>query len=502
MQARSVWRWVSRVGLIVVGFGGLPSSSSAQNPFAPTPPAGAAPATTPPTTPPTTTAPPTTPPADTTTPSATPPAATPPVVAPPVITPPTATPPAPANPFAPSTPAAAPAVPRAVPGATPPAAGAAPSANPFAPSTPAAAPAVPSAAPSANPFAPSTPAAAPAVPGKPPPAAGANPFAPTTPAAPAMPATPGTTPAPTTTPATPPAANPFGTSVPATPIPGAPLVGPQAVPTQDTVPQGGFRVLAPGVLTMIPSPVGVDDTRSEHDLIELLASAPNYGERPNSPNRKPARGVRFEHDVWGLEFAFKPIRYIRLPGADGKERLVWYMVFRVKNGPVKRYVHDETQPNKLRGDLVDKPFLFVPRFELESHDVKKLYVDKVIPEAVAAIQKREDKNRKLLTTAELTGDIPPSTPEIDRSIWGVATWEGIDLNTDRFTIFVHGLTNAYKWVDAADGFKAGDPIGKGRSYQYQVLKLNFWRPGDTKYEHEEEIRFGIPGDVDYAWFYK
>lgn len=469
MQARFARRWISRIGLLGVVAIGLPTSSHAQNPFAPTTPA----------------------PAATATGTAAPPAAAPPSG---TAAPPAATAPATTTPTSPATPAA-------------PAAGGNPFGTPTA-TTPTAPATTPPAA-GNNPF--GTPAAtAPAMPATPAaPAAGGNPFGTPAPTAPG---------APTTPPAT--GANPFGTPAPTAPgaplglpaLPGAtspagPLIKVATVPVQEGVPRGGFRALAPGVMTNIPSPVSVDDTRSQHDIIEVIAGKETWGERPNS-TRKPARGVRFEHDVWGLDFAFKPIRYIRIPGSDGKERLIWYMVYKVKNGPTKRYVHDTTENNNLRAVPVDKPFLFIPRFELESYDVKKTYSEKVMPEAVAAIQLREDKNRKLLTTAEMTGEILPSvaatkdTPEIDRTVWGVATWEGVDPRTDRFSIYVHGLTNAYKWVDEPAAFKVGDPIGKGRTYQYQVLKLNFWRPSDTKYEHEEEIRFGIPGDVDYSWSYQ
>lgn len=366
-----------------------------------------------------------------------------------------------------------------------------------------------------NPFAPSAPATTPAAPATPappaaaPPAAGANPFAPSTPAAtPAKPATP---------PAGAPAANPFAPSAPAsTPampaVPGgntpAPVVenagqtGLPIVPEQGPPPSGGYRILAPGVLTKIPSPVTVDDLQSIHDLTEVLTALPTYGERPAVPNRKPARGIRFLHDVWGLEFAFKPVRFIQIPGADGKPRQIWYMVYNVRNGPVKRLEYDDAQESKVRAEPVTKPFLFIPRFELHSFDVDKTYVEKVIPEAAAAIQQREDKNRKLLTTGEMTGEIPVSTPEVDRTIWGVVTWEGVDPRTDRFSIIVHGLTNAFRWTDPEGGYQAGTPLGTGRKYEFQVLTLNFWRPSDTRYEHEDEIRFGIPGEVDYSWSYR
>jgi hypothetical protein len=368
--------------------------------------------------------------------------------------------------------------------------GQAPAANPFAPSpttpAPAAAPAAQPAAPAANPF--GTPAApAPTTPAPATPAPAANPFgAPTTPA-PAPAANPfgaPTTPAPAA-----PAANPFGTPSTPAPAPSAPAPantgsGAPTVPTMDgPPPSGGYRKLARGVETTIPSPVTAADRSSRHDVVELLAVVPTYGERPSAPGVAPAKAVYFKHDVWGLDFTFKPIRFIRVPDGAGKERLVWYMIYHVKNNG-------------------EKPFLFIPRFELQSHDVQQTYAEKILPDVIPLIRAREDKNRRLLSTTEITGEIPPSTADVDRSAWGVVTWEGIDPRTDRFSIYVHGLTNAYRWDDPPGAYKAGDPPATGRVYQQQVLKLNFWRPSDTRFEHEDEIRFGIPGDVDYAWLYQ
>ncbi|MBL9081136.1 MAG: hypothetical protein JNK76_04985 [Planctomycetales bacterium] len=363
-----------------------------------------------------------------------------------------------------------------------------------------------------NPFAPTTPAPAtqPAAsaPAAGAPAAGANPFAAPAPAAgapaasPAMPAAPSSNPFDTPAPA--------GTTNPAMPaIPGftppateVKLEGLPAVPVQGPAASGGFRVLAPGVMTTIPSPVSVDDLQSIHDLREIVAELPTYGERESSPGRKPAVGVRFAHDVWGLDFSFKPVRFIRIPGPGGTERMIWYMVYNVRNGPVKRLEYDRNMEPPVKQIPVDKPFLFIPRFELHSFDVNKTYLETIIPEAIAAIQQREDKNRKLLNTAEMTGEIPPTTAEVDRSVWGVVTWEGVDPRTDRFSINVYGLTNAFKWKDAEGGHPAGAPPGTGRTFEQQVLTLNFWRPSDTRFEHENEIRFGIPGEVDYSWSYR
>ncbi len=47
-------------------------------------------------------------------------------------------------------------------------------------------------------------------------------------------------------------------------------------------------------------------------------------------------------------------------------------------------------------------------------------------------------------------------------------------------------------MDLPDGFKPGDPPGTGREILAKTLQLNFWRPGDTIKEQEDEIYFGVP----------
>ena len=83
-----------------------------------------------------------------------------------------------------------------------------------------------------------------------------------------------------------------------------------------------------------------------------------------------------------------------------------------------------------------------------------------------------------------------------------ATWDDIDPSMDRFSIFVRGLSNAYQWADQSAAAKPDDPAGASHKLALKTLQLNFWRPGDAVYEHEAEIRYGIPGDVDYRWLYR
>jgi hypothetical protein len=279
-----------------------------------------------------------------------------------------------------------------------------------------------------------------------------------------------------------------------------------AAPKQEN---GRYRTLAPHVFTKIPQETEVNETFSHHDAVELLAADPNY---------QWAKDITYRHDIWQLEFEFKPMRmiYVDIPQASGKmqRKLLWYMVYTVKNTgkvlvptPDKEltYEKDLTDKQKVYQIKEDtKPIRFIPEFLLEgSNRIKagdgftKSYPDRVIPIAVGPIQTREDPNRKLLTSVDISKEIA-----VGETLWGVATWEDIDPRIVRFSVFVTGLTNAYKWKDAPGGYKAGDPIGKGRQLFKKTLKLNFWRPSDEYFEHEEEIRYGIPGHPDYEWVYR
>ena len=155
---------------------------------------------------------------------------------------------------------------------------------------------------------------------------------------------------------------------------------------------------------------------------------------------------------------------------------------------------------------VDKPIHFIPEFLLEGHNrlnekdkdaFTKSYPDRVIPVADAAIQLSEGYGQKILTSVEMNREIP-----VGQTVWGVATWEDIDPKIVQFSVYVIGLTNAYKWNDTPGEYKEGDAIGTGRKLLRKTLKLNFWRPGDEYFESENEIRYGIPGRVDYEWVYR
>ncbi|MBN2580429.1 MAG: hypothetical protein JXB10_15705 [Pirellulales bacterium] len=296
--------------------------------------------------------------------------------------------------------------------------------------------------------------------------------------------------------------------VKATPAP--PKVEQKAAPSAPaTEAKGSYRKLAPGVMISITPDRDVGETVSRHDLVEILSAKPEY---------TWAKDVPFHREVWGLEFKFKPVRMIRvdLPQPSGmmQRKLIWYLVYSVTNSgktmvpvedlPVSYDNELTTKHNVYEVQEVDKPIRFVPEFLLEGRDslkdnkgFVKVYPDRVIPLAVSAIQMREDPKRRLLTSVEIAQKI-----KVGQTLWGVATWEDIDPRIDRFSVYVFGLTNAYRWIDPPGEYKAGDPPGKGRVLLRKTLKLNFWRPSDEYFEHEEEIRYGIPGGVDYQWVYR
>jgi len=267
-----------------------------------------------------------------------------------------------------------------------------------------------------------------------------------------------------------------------------------------------YRKLAPGVMHSVDPLRSFGQTVSRHSVVEILAVDPSLAW---------AKDNFFRRDIWTLDFEFKPVRmiWIDMPRSGGhmERKLIWYMVYSVTN-PGKVYHPVEVDPKYETFDKkqlcevkeVDQPVRFTPELCIEAYQraakdeiTTKLYPDRVIPIAMAAIRDREDPNRPFRNSVEMCRDI-----KVGETVWGIATWEGIDPRTFKFSVLVSGLTNAYGWEDKPGEYKAGDPVLKGRQFTHRTLKLNFWRPGDQYAQNEEEIRYGVPGGVDYDWVYR
>jgi hypothetical protein len=270
------------------------------------------------------------------------------------------------------------------------------------------------------------------------------------------------------------------------------------------------RPLAPGILRVIPPEPNEEETYFGPVEISALTQfdwTPNYSP-PTATLQSKASQVTLRHNVWNLEFAFKPLRmvYVDIPQSTGRmqRKLVWYMVYRVRNmgghlTPVP--VEDEHQLRTYTPERRDEVMnigaaqptasvRFFPHFVLESRQVEKSYLDTIVPVAIPIIEMREMRGGKLRNSVEISQvPLQVSTAEDgdEHAEWGVVTWMDVDSNIDYFSVYIQGLTNAFRMDRTADGQAV---------HRMKTLQLNFWRPGDSVYEHEGEIRYGIHAVAD------
>jgi hypothetical protein len=213
------------------------------------------------------------------------------------------------------------------------------------------------------------------------------------------------------------------------------------------------------------------------------------------------------------------------PSGGSQRKPIWYLVYRVRNtGYALNPALKEEVPGLKTATIEEVNFptrRFFPHFVLESHEFKKQYLDRIIPAAKQAIQLREDPGVELHNSVDISKvAIPLSNDTVEHNVWGYATWEELDPRIDFFSIYVRGLTNAFRYVDPPGAFRPGDPPGTGRRHSYKTLQLNFWRAGDTLFQHEREIHYGVPIELnptlqqavlekygiqqrlDYLWVYR
>ena len=267
----------------------------------------------------------------------------------------------------------------------------------------------------------------------------------------------------------------------------------EAPPAPQRPTESGYRQLAPGVMKVVEPELLVEDTFSRHDVVELLAVDPDFDWAKETP---------FRRDIWGLEFQFKVVRMLHVdipnPETDRMQRkLVWYLVYSVTNN--EKVLHPVRQEDGTwKVERVARPLKFIPQFLLEVPRFEKAYPARLIPVAMGPIRRREDPNRRFLNTVEMS----QRTIQPGETVWGVATWVDIDPRTNYFSIYVRGLTNAYRWRDEPGAFQERKLLGSGRRLSRKTLKLNFWRPGDEFIIHEGQVRFGAPGALDYEWVWR
>ena len=266
------------------------------------------------------------------------------------------------------------------------------------------------------------------------------------------------------------------------------------------------KELAPGVLKVVPPKLNVRDSYSLPMELPGVQATPfdgNFIARKQTLHGQ-TRAIVFFRDIWQYEFAFTGLRQIRLNvrQSDGsmQSKNFWYLVYRlrdtganltyeqVKDDPRFEHMKYELRPN---AGVRPKPNEFLPRFSLEGwvkdddggyHRVVNR--DQLLPDAAKQIQFLEDPGRPLLDTLQMMkATVPVAKSPADPGIWGIAVWTDVDPKIDYLSVYVNGITNAYRL--------ARQPSGE-IAVRKKTLQLNFWRPGDSVQEDRDQVDFGIP----------
>jgi hypothetical protein len=266
------------------------------------------------------------------------------------------------------------------------------------------------------------------------------------------------------------------------------------------------RPLANGVLKTI------DTDLDPRDMFSLPMPLPRLNATKFDPKTvsvehtlhgQSRRVIMFRENVWQYEFAFTGLRQakLKIPNASGglSNKNVWYMVYRVRDtGKTMTFEQVKQDPefdhmmNKLKLDqpLPSEEKKFLPRFTLEGWIAtpkgdgyqKVVYRDAISPVVLEQIRQREDENQVLLDSHQMsTAKIPVAKNASDPGVWGVAIWEDVDPSIDFVSVYIQGLTNAFRLGRSID-----DPS------KLKTLQLNFWRPGDSVSQQDDWIDFGIP----------
>jgi hypothetical protein len=190
----------------------------------------------------------------------------------------------------------------------------------------------------------------------------------------------------------------------------------------------------------------------------------------NEREVKRGANVLDRDDIWVLDFRFKDPRLITVDIPGRGRKVVWYLWYQVVNN-------------------TGQPRTFVPDFELVMHDKPGVVHDQVLPKVQEAIRRIEDPSGHLDIKNSVTmasEPIPPSKPDaFPRAITGVATWDDVNPDSNRYSIFVSGLSNGWS-VDDKDVVRR------------KTLQLNFRRLGDRYHMDSREIKFVPPAE----WIYR
>jgi len=219
-------------------------------------------------------------------------------------------------------------------------------------------------------------------------------------------------------------------------------------------------------------------------------------------------------ELWIAEIQYKPVRLMQLPVKDPKTgetttELIWYMVYRFiprdytdiagagKAELVQKLTDPQRDPENPAEKRRSEP-LSIPRFLLKIDDVSsgeedpgypREYVDQLNRDVQQAVFQREigrrGQNVKLHNSVEAIQEVgdPVAADDPDalsHALYGVAISRNVDPRTDYFTVYMSGLTNAYRIRTEKNGQQV---------IEEKVVVQKFARPGDEFKLTEQEFQF-------------
>lgn len=223
-----------------------------------------------------------------------------------------------------------------------------------------------------------------------------------------------------------------------------------------------------------------------------------------------------QKDLWVLEVQLKPVRMVTIPITDpatGKkhDEQIWYLAYRVANRPIGTQ-HDDSDTAPVNTlDKILEPPKFIPEFTLmvydnpaeQISDQDQIYVDTILPEAVAAINEietqrvdpitglRVQRDPLLMDSVSVVQSVPPAAAAGDAGeqwIYGVAVWRGVDPDTDYFKIILSGFSNGYEIKPGPDGNDV---------FWRKVLVQEVTRLGDRFDPNLWEFKYSKPAEWTY-----
>lgn len=206
------------------------------------------------------------------------------------------------------------------------------------------------------------------------------------------------------------------------------------------------------------------------------AQAPNQFEAERKINVEDKDDVRKpDSKIWVLDFKFYSPRLITVDIPGRGRKLCWYLKYQVINN-------------------TKEPRVFRPKFELVTIDKPGVYEDQVLIKAQDAIAQIEDptgtmdfKNSVSIASKPIPVSRPGAAP---RPVNGIAIWDDINPEANRFSIFVSGLSNGWSLAEV--------PPDNKQVVRRKTLQLNFERLGDRYSQNSEDIRFRGPAE----WVYR